>query len=555
MKKLIFTAVLSLVSIQLNAKKEINWTLPVGEIINVFECSKDAKKTEILRIYSNGEYEHLLYEVKSGNKEFVQRNLGNYINRGKKITFKTPTFKSFTGKFKYGTFYFKEHLYASRKDIVFSKENPVIKSNFLYEYSKPFFMSLNSETIVHNKEAAAELNLEELVTFLIGAVETDAEKIDNIEWFIAQSIEYDEVGFETDILANDPWDINSILAGPNRLAVCTGYANTLSLLAQIAGIEVKQIDGYSRSSFPEISKLTGYHVWNKVLIDGEYQLHDLTWADYGEGLDYTWINVDPNVMLGSHFPDVQEDQLLATPYDQKSYLQTPCIVAMAPEAALVHSVIPATVYVNKKLTLTFEKNARMSIYRIEDDVLHEPKSFESSLPKKELYLFSVSDYHCDKTGDSAVYTLDLNSFITVFSVEVNDAYRMLFVAVNGTENDLLQHYAKTNDDQHYDTYLKGILAAIKLKDYDQLKTLAGSNSEVFFDKKGRFKLNDTYVKTIEKWDGTISDLYELENKSTEKATDGKEVERTWNSYYAQIPHGLRFTLEMVDGHYTVAAIE
>ena len=555
MKKLIFTAVLSLVCFQLYAKKEINWTLPEGEIINVFECSKDAKKTEILRIYSNGEYEHLLYEVKSGNKEFVQRNLGNYINRGKKITFKTPTFKSFTGKFKYGTFYFKEHLYASRKDIVFSKENPVIKSNFIYEYSKPFFMSLNSETIVHNKEAAAELNLEELVAFLVGAVETDAEKIDNIEWFIAQSIEYDEVGFETDILANDPWDINSILAGPNRLAVCTGYANALSLLAEIAGIEVKQIDGYSRSSFHEISKLTGYHVWNKVLIDGEYQLHDLTWADYGEGVDYTWINVDPNVMLGSHFPDVQEDQLLDTPYDQKSYLQTPCIIAMAPEAALVHSVIPATVYVNKKLTLTFKKNARVSIYRIEDDVLHEPKSFESSLPKKELYLFSVSDYHCDKTGDSAVYTLDLNSFITVFSVEVNDAYRMLFVAVNGTENDLLQHYAKTNDDQHYDTYLKGILAAIKLKDYDQLKTLAGSNSDVFFDKKGRFKLNDTYVKTIEKWDGTISDLYELENKSTEKATDGKEVERTWNSYYAQIPHGLRFTLEMVDGHYTVAAIE
>jgi hypothetical protein len=540
---------------QLNAKKEINWTLPEGEIINVFECSKDAKKTEILRIYSSGEYEHLLYEMKTGNKEFVQRNLGKYIGRGKKVIFNSPTYKSFSGKFKYGTFYIKEHLYTSRKDIVFSKETPFMKSNFLYEYSKPFFMSLNSETIVHNKEAAAELNLEELVAFLIGAVETDAEKIDNIEWFIAQSIEYDEVGFETDILANDPWDINSILAGPNRTAVCSGYANTLSLLAEIAGIETQQIDGYSRSSFHQISKLIGYHVWTKVRIDGEYQLHDLTWADYGEGLDYTWINVDPSVMIGSHFPDHQEDQLLDTPYDQKSYLQTPCIVALAPEAVLVHSVIPATVFVDKTLTLTFEKNARVSIFRIEDDVLHEPKPFESSLPKKELYLFSVSDYHCDKTGDSAVYTLNLNSFKTVFSVEVNDAYTLLFIAVKGSEKDLLQDYATTNDDQHYDTYLKGILAAIKLKDYAKLKTLAGPNSDVFFDKKGQFKLNDSYVKTIEKWDGSISDLYELENKSTEKATDGKEVERTWNSYYAQIPHGLRFTLEMVDGHYSVSAIE
>lgn len=555
MKKLIFTAALSLVCIQLNAKKEINWTLPEGEIITVFECSKDAKKTEILRIYSSGQYEHLLYDVKSGNKEFVQRNLGSYINRGKKLIFHSPTYKSFTGKFKYGTFYFKEHLYASRKDIVFSKEYPVVKSNFLYEYSKPFFMSLNSETIVHNKEAAAELNLEALVTFLIAEAQTETEKIDNIEWFIAQSIEYDAVGFETNLLANDPWDINAILAGPNRVAVCSGYANILSTLAEIAGIEIQQIDGHSRSSFHEISKLSGYHVWSKIHIDGEYQLHDLTWADYGDILNYTWINVDPQVMIGSHFPDHQEDQLLDAPYDQKSYLQTPCIVAMTPETVLVHSEIPATVFVDKTLTLTFDKNARVSFYRIEDDVLHEPKSFESPLPEKELYLFSVSDYHCDKTGDSAVYTLDLNSFMTVFSVEVNDAYRMLFIAVKGNENDLLQHYAQTNDDQHYDKYLKGILAAIKLKDYAQLKTLAGPNSDVFFDTKGRFKLNESYVKTIEKWDGTISDLYELENKASEKAADGKEVERTWNSYYAQIPHGLRFTLEMVDGHYSVAAIE
>ena len=153
MKKLIFTAVLSLVCSQLNAKKTFDWTMPEGELINVLKCARDTKKTELIRIYSSGQYEHLLYETKTGNKEFVQRIVGKYAYKRKKITFFQPKNKVFSGKFKYGTYFINQHLYTTRKEMVLNRVNPLYESDFIYYYSKPFFMSLYSDAIVHNKEA------------------------------------------------------------------------------------------------------------------------------------------------------------------------------------------------------------------------------------------------------------------------------------------------------------------------------------------------------------------------------------------------------------------
>jgi hypothetical protein len=555
MKKLIFTAVLSLVCSQLNAKKTFDWTMPEGELINVLKCARDTKKTELIRIYSSGQYEHLLYETKTGNKEFVQRIVGKYAYKRKKITFFQPKNKVFSGKFKYGTYFINQHLYTTRKEMVLNRVNPLYESDFIYYYSKPFFMSLYSDAIVHNKEAQAELNLDALVAFFMQDAVSQEEIIDNIEWFIVQAIDYDIEGYESDNLVNDQYDINAILAGPNRLAVCAGYANLLSTFAQMAGIEAQNIDGYSRSNFSDISKLSGYHVWTKLTIDGEEQLHDVTWADIGNHLDYTWINVRPEIMIGSHFPDHLEDQLLDTPVLQTAYLNSASLVAFGQDAEIAHSYIPATYFVNQELNLTFEKDARVSFYRIEEDVLMMNKSFDKMRVEKELYMYPVSNYTCNKSGDSAIYHFDISSFITVFNVEVNDEYSLMFVVVNGNEKDLLRHYAEKGNDVHYEHYLKSILAAIKLKDYEQLKKITDNDTTLFFDQKGTLKLNPSIRQSIESWDGTLSDLHEMTNKTIEEASDGSEKEEIWNSYYTEIPNGLRFTLKMVDGHYSVSAIE
>lgn len=555
MKKIIFIAVFTLLNFFSYAKKEVNWSMPEGELSAVFECLKDGKKTEILRIYESGQYEHLLFEVKSGNKEIVLRNLGIYQKHGRKITFLNPSFKSFNGKFKYGTFFQKEHLYFKRADALISRKKPAFSNSSIAHYRKPFFLCLSNDVVVYNREAPNEIDLSVLVAYLIEGKENDSEKIDAIEAFIVRSIEYDYVGFESGVFTHDQMDIASFIAGQNRVAICSGYTHALTVFSEMAGIEIQEVIGYTRSDFSELSKLNNYHVWSKILLDGEFQLHDLTWADFGEDIDYTWIDVRPEILISSHFPNRMEDQLLEVPIDQVAFLKSACIIPDSQGAKLVHAPIPANVFVNKTVTVSFLKNSKVSIYKIAEEILDEPLSFEAVIPQKELILFPVSDYHCSHTADSTTYTMDLNSFINVFYIEVNDAYSIKFIAVNGTEKELLRTYAETPDNEHYENYLKGILASIKLKDYEQLKLIAGSKNALFFDTKGQFKMKDTFRQTIENWDGTISELVVLENSAFEKNQDGELTERKWSSYFVEIPHGLKFTLEMVDGHYTVASIE
>jgi hypothetical protein len=554
-EKIVLSFIAVLVCMQLNAKKSFDWTMPEGELINVFVCAKDGKKTELLRIFSDGQYEHLLYETKSGNKEFVLRITGNWALKRRKITFLQPENRVFNGKFKYGSFFVKEHLYLTRRDMLFARETPKYRSELTYMYSKPFFMCLYNETIVHNKEAQDGLDLEALVAFFKSKATSEKELVENLEWFIIQSLEYDDIGFETKNLTNDQYDIYGMLAGPIRLAVCAGYANILCTMAEMAGIKVQKVKGYTRSRFSEISKLAGYHAWNRLTIDGEEQLHDLTWADYGNYIDFAWINVRPEIMIGSHFPDRLEDQLLDTPVLQSSYLNSACLLAFEQDAEIVHSFIPATLYLDQKLNLTFAKDAKVSFYRIEEDVLYMNKSFEKMRVEKELYLYPVSNYTCDKTGDSAVYHFDISSFITVFNVEVNNAYSLMFVVVKGSEQELLQYYTQQTNDVNYDQYLKAILSAIKLKDYDQLKKIVGADSNIFFDKNGALNLSQSVLQSIENWDGSLSDLEEMTNKTIEKISAGKENEQIWKSYYTEIPNGLTFTLLLNDGHYSVSSIE
>jgi hypothetical protein len=100
-----------------------------------------------------------------------------------------------------------------------------------------------------------------------------------------------------------------------------------------------------------------------------------------------------------------------------------------------------------------------------------------------------------------------------------------------------------------------LLAAIKLKDYDRVKALAGNDNSLFFDIKGNFKMDKSFLETIESWDGTISELYVLDNLSVEKDENGSISQNSWSTYYVEIPHGLKFTLDRVDGRYSIAAIE
>lgn len=261
------------------------------------------------------------------------------------------------------------------------------------------------------------------------------------------------------------------------------------------------------------------------------------------------------MMVLTHFPDRLQDQLLESPLSQSDFLSTACIVPFIKNTEMKHSPIAAQVFVDKELKFTIHKNAKVSIYSADNDAMFESKSFERFGTITERILFPVSSHSITTVGDSSTYVIDLRSFLNVFYVEVDDSYMMMFVAVKGTEKDLLHFYTETANQENYEKYLRGLLASIKLKDYDRLKALAGKDNTLFFDSKGNFKMKESFVETIEAWDGTMSELYVLDNMAIKEDETGTVAQKNWSSYYVEIPHGLKFTLDRVDGLYSIASIE
>ena len=88
MKTVLFVSVCLALHGVISAKEKIDWSVPAGNIESAFPCKHSAKQTEFIRIYSSGIYEHLLFDVKAEGKEYVKRNLGKFVRRGKKITFR-----------------------------------------------------------------------------------------------------------------------------------------------------------------------------------------------------------------------------------------------------------------------------------------------------------------------------------------------------------------------------------------------------------------------------------------------------------------------------------
>jgi hypothetical protein len=553
MKTVLFVSVCLALHGVISAKEKIDWSVPAGNIESAFPCKHSAKQTEFIRIYSSGIYEHLLFDVKAEGKEYVKRNLGKFVRRGKKITFLTPYYKQFSGEFKYGIFYHKMGLYRSKWDAILERTTRrAFVENNSPAYHKPFFIGMKCNVIVFNKEAKDELEFHELVAYLVAGKETDSAMVASFEHFIARSISYDHVGYDTEITVNDQFDVRSILAGPNRKALCEGYSNCLRQLCYSAGIEIFEIPGWTRPSVAELSRLGGYHVWNKIYVDGNYELHDLTWADNGDYAHGSWLNTAPEVMVLSHFPDRIEEQLLETPISQIDFLTTACVYPFVEGVTLKHSPLPSYIYTKDAVQFTVHSDAQVALFRMNPDVLFEPGTKEPKGTRTAQIIFPESNYRKEVKGDSTTYVIQLTSFLTVFQIEIDESYEILFAAVKGTYSDLLSFYAQQANQEQYEKFVKGVLSAIKLKDYELLKNLAGERS-VFFDKKGRFALNKEPLALIEAWDGTYSQLFELKNTTFEPKDTAKPTE--WKSYLVEIPNGVKFTLNKVDGRYTVAKLE
>lgn len=546
-------AVLTAFGINVSAKEKKVWEYSDGNLEKVFTIEISSKANEILRLYDDGTYEHLKYTQKSSGREQVERSIGNYSVNKSKITFSVPKEKAFSGKFRYGTFFYNGKLYSSFLDMKVRKKNELFRSTKDKKFFKPFFICLNSDEVVHNKESAEQVDLDRLLGYILKDKNTEEQKVMAIIQLIIGSIEYDYDGYRKDVYANKQDDVKAILAGNNRLAVCAGYSYTMKTLCEIAGLKAEKVCGNTKQTFADLMHLGGYHAWNIVEVDGEKRLYDITWADNGETIDMRWVDVHPMVMIGTHFPDMKENQLLANLVSQEHFLNSPIVTPIKGSANPIVINFPARQFALNNFRMTLKGKHTITASIVPAEMAETVYASELNCTARTYSPKHVGSGHFD--GDSTYFTVPLTEAINALEIEIDGELEVKTIVFKGSQSDLMRYYISKADIKRSDSYTKGVIAAIRIKDFVKLRELVGHDNPLFFDKKGKFKLDKKVTIACLDWTGDLTSLTRTRHIKMSLNDDGEYERKEEEELHIDIPGKLRITLEFDGQEYRIADIK
>ena len=178
-----------------------------------------------------------------------------------------------------------------------------------------------------------------------------------------------------------------------RIAVNKGYAILFKSVCDLLDIRCEKITGNGKTRIRDIGRrFTSNHVWNKVYIDNEPYLVDVTWgagsnhADtFNDKINYHYFLTTPKTFFINHYPDQFNNSLLSNKVEKKAYLNTPVYFRnnttnheiVAPENGMLDRKVQAKIDFKIKSTENIEtlsyttrrKPVPITEYTYEDGVL------------------------------------------------------------------------------------------------------------------------------------------------------------------------------------------
>ena len=166
---------------------------------------------------------------------------------------------------------------------------------------------------------------------------TPAEKqvYDKVELIVAENVNPDMTDYEKELALHDylvlntaydpsppdelPWDSHTPYGALiNGVAVCNGYSDSFKLLMDAVGIECDIVYGEAA-----VNGVSQAHAWNRVMIDGDYYLVDVTWddafPDKPDVVTYDYFNVTDDMIRADHTPYTDEHECTADRYNYFVY--------------------------------------------------------------------------------------------------------------------------------------------------------------------------------------------------------------------------------------------
>jgi hypothetical protein len=521
-------------------KKENSLWVSVKESLKeVYVAEKNESRVEVLKFYENNEYEFLIYK-RSKNKSFVTRGTGKYIRKGNCIRLKKSKSSTINSDA------YPDKLFLDKKGSLFdsyiaslTSGKPLFKEGEIGKFQLPFYIDPFKGTIVNNREAVKSVNISELANEITKHLSNEREKLSALITFINSSIEYDWNGLRTENYAHNQNDVIQILAGKNRVAVCAGYSNILKELCEIVGIKCRIVTGAARTKLNDIQISVGFnHAWNIVTLDGKDEIYDITWADNGK---QEWLNVDPQIMIYTHFPIHLADQLLSEPLTKEEFDRLPMVYPK--EGSSYADFSPREGVIFSESVFRIELSGEIKDFKI----LFYPKEFfnveyYSEFSEIKSYVLKpCTKFHKSFVAGKTILEIPLKDDISGVSVST-DLFEIQYMVINGDRNSLYSFYKVSGTNKMIDPYIRAILACIVLNDKEVLKELVGAGNELFFDKTGNIKRDQGAIDSFRNWDGNIS-IWNRRLSSGNSFANGRSTETSNEIYVGEYILQFKFEKE------------
>lgn len=421
---------------------ELRWNTPEAKLRSVYTPTKKSKNIELIRLYNNNTFEHLIYtpapekgiksEFNEGHRSTVECNRGTYSLASGKLKM-SCTSEEFDTDFYNHDLFIAGHAYESKRDSKLRNKEFVLRKVNRSKHDFPFYLDPISHSVVYNHDASAKLNMDDLVKFIIRDSYSEQTKLEAIRDYILANINYDTNGPDEAILTNDQNDIASLLAGQNRVAVSGGFSKTMKALCELAGLESRYVEGYVKMN----ALYTGERrAWNIIKIGSEYKIHDIIWSK-------KWWGAHPTIMIHSHFPDKEADQLLKIPIELDEFKAMAYVEPLRSKGKYV-DFIPArsVLHANNKLELLF--NGSVSATTVEYREIDIETGEMQSRGTRIAQVKTIS------SGGGTRMILPIAFKKGELSIQLSSGIEIGFIVLNdGVEENDISEYYQTNKKQYF----------------------------------------------------------------------------------------------------------
>lgn len=270
-------------------------------------------------------------------------------------------------------FFFKGGLYRRKIDKLLFRGRVAYVSSTDKTYQKPFFVQLNQNRLVSNSEAGSFLKLEDVLNYWLQDVDSERDKIDVLTKFLCEHV--DHVDTKTSI--SHKLSTMEIIAGGTRCADSRGYAMAFAEMCNQVNVPVRMVKGIFRKSIVENSDPTETHYWNIISQQNQIYLADLYLADATNTLNNAWMDVAPELMIHSHYPELVTDQLLKKPLSYSEFAATPVILPeyLSKSTPLIN--VKSLQLCEKELVLSIPGEHAIRVSRVPSTVLNKKYKEES----------------------------------------------------------------------------------------------------------------------------------------------------------------------------------